>query len=529
MTINEFVRILRVNLWLLILGAILGAGAGYAYGMSKPTLYAASSSGYVVVGSATSTGDAVIGQSLAQQKAKSYVSLVNTRRVGETIQKAINSPLDPAAIAGSLSASVDDSGVLLEITAVSGDPHTAQALANAAIDATSQLANEIESGGAPNAADPVVRIRPLENALLPGAPFSPNPRRPTIFGAGIGAALALGFVLLRRLLDRRVRHQGDLEDLIETSVLGVLPKVDALGGERRGGDRPLGHAAEAMRQLRTNLRFIDVDHPPRSLVVTSPNPGEGKSTVASNLARVLAAAGQPTVLIDADLRRPMVSAVFDLDGSVGLTQVLTGDLRVDEVLQGTQVPNLRVMTAGRIPPNPAELLGSRRMREVLSELTADNFVILDAPPLLPVTDAGLLTATCDGCLLVIRTGKTYKEQVEVSAKVLRQVNGRLFGAVMNMAPPKQIGSVIYGYGYGHGSYESSYSGAYESREPFEPLRPESRRETRAGSRTRRAARKTDSTAGSESGAGLGSARTGSEPNPLSPGRAEPSEPPAARR
>jgi capsular exopolysaccharide synthesis family protein len=233
----------------------------------------------------------------------------------------------------------------------------------------------------------------------------------------------------------------------------------------------LGDAAEAFRHLRTNLRFVDVDKPPRSIVVTSANPNEGKSTVSANLARMTAAAGQPTVLIDADLRKPSIASTFDLDPTVGLTQVLAGDVALGDVLQDTRTPNLQIITAGRLPPTPSELLGSQRMHSLLEQLTEEVLVIVDAPPLLPVTDAGLLAATSDGALLVVAVGRTRVEQVELSIKIFNQVGGRLYGAVLNMAPSRGLGAVVYGYG--NGSFETGYGEA-----PAEPETSAERRHSR---------------------------------------------------
>ena len=289
---------------------------------------------------------------------------------------------------------------------------------------------------------------PGEEALLPGAPSSPDYQRNLLLGAVAGLVLGYALALLRRSVDRKVRNVGHVEEAGVGSVVGIVPVADPLSKANRGVGEDLGVTAEAFRQLRTNLRFVDVDNPPRSIVVTSANAGEGKSTVSANLARMMAAAGQPTLLIDADLRRPSLATTFDLDPAVGLTQVLVGDLAIEDVLQETRTPNLQVITAGRIPPNPSELLGSQRMHALVEELTKEFMVILDAPPLLPVTDAGLLTVTCDGALLVVAVGKTYVEQVELCGKVLGRVGGRLLGCVLNLAPSRGLGAVVYGYGGG---------------------------------------------------------------------------------
>ena len=272
-------------------------------------------------------------------------------------------------------------------------------------------------------------------------------------------------------MDRKIRTVANVEEAGAGPVIGVLPAADPLARQNRGVSEDLGVVAEGFRQLRTNLRFVDVDKPPRSIVVTSAHAGEGKSTVSSNLAKMMAAAGQPTLLVDADLRRPSLAATFDLDPSVGLTQVLVGDVLVQDVLQETRTPNLHVMTAGRIPPNPSELLGSQRMHHLVEELSQEFMVILDAPPLLPVTDAGLLSVQADGALLVIAVGKTAMEEVELCRKVLGQVGGRLLGSVLNLAPSRGLGAVVYGYGAGR--YEQGYGdGAGRLRRGRRPAKDE---------------------------------------------------------
>jgi capsular exopolysaccharide synthesis family protein len=189
-------------------------------------------------------------------------------------------------------------------------------------------------------------------------------------------------------------------------------------------------------------------------VITSASEGEGKSTVAANLARVLANAGQNTVLVDADLRRPVVAGVFGVDSQIGLAQVLVGDVTASEALQESGIEHLMVMSAGRVPHNPSELLGSHRMQQLLQELAKDYLVVLDAPPLLPVTDAALLAAIADGAMVVFAIGHTYKEQAKLAKRRLGQTGGRMLGVILNRAPLRGLGAVVYGYGYG--SYTSSY-------------------------------------------------------------------------
>lgn len=415
--------------------------------MTRPVVYAATAQGSVVAGNTSSMTDAFSGLSLAQSKAKQYVGLASSGPVAERVAKSTG------ISGGSVSATIPDEGTIINFTARADTGAKAAKLADAAVLATRDQALAMEaanSGGRPS--ESVVRIVPFYNATTPSSPTSPKLWLNVLLGAAAGLVLGYLIVYGRRQIDNKVRHVDDVEPAIHAPVLGVVPRVKQLADQRANGLREVGPAAEALRMLRTNLRFIDVDHPPKSIVITSANPGEGKSTVSSNLARVLAAAGQKVLLIDADLRKPVVAKILDVDGSIGLTQALAGDIDLVDAIQPTDYRNLSVLTAGRIPPNPSELLGSKRMQAIIQELTKEYFVIFDAPPLLPVTDAGLLANHCDGVVMVFYVGKTQIEHAQMSAKVLDQIGARMYGAVLNMAPRRGMGSVIYGYGYGGKNY-----------------------------------------------------------------------------
>jgi capsular exopolysaccharide synthesis family protein len=191
-------------------------------------------------------------------------------------------------------------------------------------------------------------------------------------------------------------------------------------------------SSEALRKLRTNLRFMNVDEPPKVIVVTSPKPGDGKSTISANLAAAIAISGQRTVLVDADLRRPTLGTSFGLVDSAGLTDVLTGVVHVQDVLQRVaEHPNLALLSSGSLPPNPSELLGSNAMRNVLREMSEVATVIIDAPPLLPVTDAAILTAVADGAFIVVSAGSTLDTDLAACLDQLEAVNGRALGVIFN--------------------------------------------------------------------------------------------------
>lgn len=463
MTVVDFVRLTRANLRIIFVMFSLALLVGFIYTSRQPVVYTATSKGYVAVNSGSSVSDVFSATSLAQQKLSQYVGLVSSTRVADDVISQLKLSESPGDIASRFSAVGATDNPSLTIFAKAGSPAEARDLANAVIGAMSKEAARLESAARPPGApaSSLVKLVPTEQAALPTSPTSPDYPINLAVGGIIGIVLGYGGALVRRQLDSRIRTVDDMETLVGTSVLTILPETAELD---RVGDAGIvqaqtGAAAEALRQLRTNLRFVDVDNPPSSIVITSANAGEGKTVVSSNLARVLAAAGQKTILIDGDLRRPMVANIFDLDPAVGLTQVLAGDLSLEHTIQDPGLPNLRVITAGRIPPNPSELLGSQRMQHMIEDLVADGYLVLiDAPPLLPVTDAGLLSGIVDGAILVLAVGRTYKEQAKLAAKVLNQVGGHVLGSVLNRAPLHGIGGVVYGYGYA--TYSQDYYSAY---------------------------------------------------------------------
>jgi capsular exopolysaccharide synthesis family protein len=207
---------------------------------------------------------------------------------------------------------------------------------------------------------------------------------------------------------------------------------------------PRSPVSEAYRTLRTNLEFFSLDEPIRTLVVTSPGPEEGKSTVLANLAVVLAQGGKRVILVDCDLRRPAQHALFGLDNATGLTTMMLDEgAQSDPPLRETAVDGLWVLPAGPPPPNPAELLGSRRMQETIAALLKQADVLLfDAPPVLAVTDALVLVVQTDGALLVVKAGGTRREHVQRAKERLERVNARIVGAVLSNAPTD---SMLQGY------------------------------------------------------------------------------------
>ncbi|MBO8126470.1 MAG: CpsD/CapB family tyrosine-protein kinase [Firmicutes bacterium] len=214
-------------------------------------------------------------------------------------------------------------------------------------------------------------------------------------------------------------------------------------------------AVEAFRSLRTNIQFTNIAASTKVIALTSAGPSEGKSSVAGNLASVMALAGSKCILVDADLRKPVQAKQFGVSGRVGLTNVLMGSLSVEDALVSTEIEGLRLLPSGPIPPNPAELLGSALMKSTLEELRERaDIVIVDTPPLLPVTDAAVLASIVDGTILVVKSGETHKQAVIRAKQSLESVNARILGVVLNGVIPK---TGYYQHYYYH--YAESNKGA----------------------------------------------------------------------
>ena len=477
-TLMQLVGLLRKNWMLLLASAMVGILLGAGVSWFQPTLYSATSTGYVVAGNSSTVGDAFAGKNLAAEKAASYLPLVQSRSVAERVAEDLS--LDSTGpVIGTLQGS--NEGVIFRIKATASSPEFAAQLADAAIRATAIEANALETltVTGENTGYTVVTIVPVELAQTPTSPVSPNWKRNMLIGLALGLMAGFGVVVARQSLDRRIREAADAEAVAGAAALGIIPSSDELVGTVSLATN-MGAAAEALRQLRTNLRFVSVDDPARCIVVTSSMEGEGKSTIATHLASMLAESGQPTILVDADLRRPVQADHFSVDGVAGLTQVLAGSLELEHALVQTANNNLLLLPAGRIPPNPSELVGSGRMQTLLAQLKKTHLVIVDAPPLLAVTDAVLLTTAADGAILVVQQGKTRIEQVGLASRKLEQVEGTLLGVVLNQVPKKDLQAATYGYGYGsYPGYTSQYHKPGQPGDAERPGRQEPRHPRRA--------------------------------------------------
>ncbi|MFC6086333.1 polysaccharide biosynthesis tyrosine autokinase [Sphaerisporangium aureirubrum] len=442
MDLLYYVRLARKNWKIFPIMLVLAVGASLAVTASTPPTYAATVSMLVSAhdkeASPTTAYQAVL---LSQQRVKSYASLLTSHRVLRLITRDDD---ELRRLESSVSAESVPDTVILRATVADRDPVRAARLANALAAKFTSLIAEIERPAEGGPA--TVKVTVVDQAPVPESPVTPRPMLNTAVAILIALLLTGIWLVARDLLDTTVKTTETLQELAGCPALGVI------GYEKNARRQPLilqygsrSSRAEAFRVLRTNLQFIDVDRKPKSLVVTSCLPEEGKTSVAANLAIAFKQAKWRVILVDADLRRPRVASYLGIEGAAGLTDVLIGDAELADVTQTWSEHRLAVLPSGQIPVNPSELLASQAMRALVKRLTGQyDLVIIDTSPLLPVTDAAALAACCDDVLFVTRFGKTRRENIVRAGELLASVNAHIVGTVLNFVPPKS--AKVYGYG-----------------------------------------------------------------------------------
>lgn len=447
MELRDYIRILQKNWILIVAVAVLGAAMAAAVSIASTPKYESTTELYVSVrsGADSASSELVQGTSFARQAVTSYVSIVTSASVLDPVIDDLGLDLTSRQLASKVSASSPLNTVLIQITVSDNDPQLAADIANAVganlADVVVNMLEKPEGAGVS-----MVRIETVQPAVASGSPTSPNVPLNLALGVLLGLAGGVGAAVLRTLLDTRIHSAHDIA-LVTTKPLlgGISFDPDATKRPLVVHVDPQSPRAESFRKLRTSLQFLDVDSRPRSFVITSSVPGEGKSTTAANLAISLAETGARVALIDGDLRLPRVADYMGIEGAVGLTDVLIGRVELVDVLQKWGRSNLYVLPSGRVPPNPSELLGSRNMEQLLDTLTSEvDYVIVDAPPLLLVTDAAVISKFTGGAILVAAAGRTTRGELTSAVSALDNIGSSLVGVVVTMLPTK--GPDAYGYG-----------------------------------------------------------------------------------
>jgi capsular exopolysaccharide synthesis family protein len=469
---QDFARLLRTR-WLTVCVTIVIAVLGaVAVSLLTTPLYQASTRLFVSTKASSSLAETYQGNRVSQERVKSYAELLTGVTLAQRTVDKLGLDMSAQELQAHVKASAKLDTVLINVAVLDESPVRARDIANTLADEFVVMVRELESpedGAAPDA-----RVVVEQRASVPEQPVVPKTARNIGIGLLLGVALGIGLAIVRDLFDNSVKGRETLEDISGVGIVGTIP-LDKVRRKHPAisFDSDNSGIAEAFRKLRTNLQFLSVDNPPRVIVVTSSVPQEGKSTTAINIALALAEAEHNVVLVDGDMRRPMLYKYLDLVGPAGFSTVLSGGATLQEVLQRTSFPRLTVLTAGAVPPNPSELLGSLAAKKLIAELRAQyDYVIIDSSPLLAVTDASLLATAADGALIIARFGQTKRDQLTHAVGSLESVSAPLLGAVLTMTPTRGNASYSYNYSYYGSDGEQKPTRPREtSPAPVEPSSP----------------------------------------------------------
>lgn len=431
MTMREYLNALRRHWVAIIVFGVVGGVVGFAYAQTLPLLYRSTASVMIIPVRGDSTAELVQGSSYVQSLVQSYAALASKPVVLQPVIDELGLEQTPYQLSGSVSVSAPLDTVVIDISVVQHDPKQAQAIATgitgSLADAVTQLSPKGDDGKA------AVRTAVIAPAQVPNAPFAPNARLYGIVGAIIGALVGVVYALVRRLINGRVASAEDIADVVDVPVMGEI-----IGARRNATaarsliDDPDGQVAESFRSLAANLRFANVDGAITVLLISSSQPGEGKSTVAIGLALAIAESGQRVLLVDADLRRPTLAKIAQLESAVGITTVLLGDVDLADAVQPWGRAGLDVLASGALPPNPGQLLASGHLRSVIEDARgAYDLVIVDSPPVLAVSDALWLAGLSDGVLVTARAGKSTRRKLSQTISSLGASHAPVVGVALN--------------------------------------------------------------------------------------------------
>ena len=456
MSLREYWLLVRKRWVTIVLLVVLSLGAGTAATLVSPKMYASTTRVFVSTQTPETASDLLTGSNFTQQRVKSYADIVSSPKVLDPVIRNLSLNESYSDLASRITTSVPLNTVIIEITVLDMQPEVAANIANAVSRSLTDTVTQLET---PSTGQPsLVKVSTIQPGNLSLTPDSPKPLLNIGLSLFIGLVLGFGSAILRDRLDLRVRSSDEVNKITGANILGSisfdadLPKHPLIVHTS-----PRSIQAEAYRQLRTNVHFVEVEGNRKSIVISSSVPSEGKTTTSCNLAIALADAGARVLLIDCDFRKPDVKNYMGIEGAVGLTDHLIGRANLSDVIQNWG-SNLHVLPAGQIPPNPSELLSSSKMLNLLESLEQSyDQIVIDAAPLLPVTDAAILSKITSGIILVVGVGQTTRPQLEGAIQHINSVNGHILGTVLSKVP--QRGASSYGYGYGYG-YGKSYGAVY---------------------------------------------------------------------
>lgn len=449
MDLRQFLGILRARWRFIVLTLLLGALITVGLIFVTPKTYQSKASIFV---STPSTGviDSYQGSLTAQQRAESYAQLAKDADVLQEVSSRLPS-VSVADLNKQVTLSVAQRTLLILVDAKANSPELAQQIATVMSDEIISMVKRIETPADSQIPAPII-ARLAGKASFNRTAVAPNIPLNAVTGLVLSLLVGVAGAILRDLFDTSIKSVDQVKTLTGSEPLASLPFDDEVKDHPLSSDLTHGALNEAFRVLRTNLMFANLDSKRHTILVTSSVPNEGKTFSATNLAISMAKSGRSVLLLDADMRNPSVANLLGLENSVGLITVLLGRSSVQEAIQ-EHSSGVSFLGTGPLPPNPAEVLDTSAMRNLVRQLSdAFDVVIIDAPPLLPVADSTILLTEVDGALLLVRHGETHREHLRQAVNRIEAVNGRMLGTILNCAPQTAAyGYYGYGYGYGYGT------------------------------------------------------------------------------
>lgn len=456
MEFGEYLRILRSSWRFVLVAGAVGLVLALVASLVATPQYRSTAQLYVSARSSSSgIDDLVQGTDYSRQIVVSYVDVAKTSLVLKPVIEALELDLTSAELSRLVAVESPKDTVLVNISATSTDPQLAADIANTTGESFSHVV-QTQLEGDLSSQRSGVQLTLVEPAVPADAPDSPNILFNLAAGLLLGLALGAGLALVRSITDTRIRSMRNIDEFSDKPILG------GIHFDPEAKDRPLvctelgNPRVEAFRSLRTNIQSLDLGEGGRSIVVTSAGPAEGKSVTTVNLAISLAEAGSRVVLVEGNLRRPRVAEYMGVESRVGLTDVLSGKAKIDDVMHQWGKGQLGIIPAGKTVANARELLGSVVMDNLIQELAGSyDYVLIDCPPVLLVTDAAVVGQKASGVVVVVASGSTKKHAFDTAQRTLESAGAKILGLIVTKLPTK--GPDSYGYdagGYGYGVEES---------------------------------------------------------------------------
>ncbi|SIR69083.1 polysaccharide biosynthesis tyrosine autokinase [Williamsia sterculiae] len=427
MEIREYLAIFRAKWWVVVAALVVGLVAGYLYALFADTSYKSCSQVFVTTDGGSSVGEAYQNNLFSQERVNSYARVATSEQVSQRVVDQLHLQVSPSTVQGRITATPVEKTVLLDICTSDSSAASAQALTGAVTAQTVQVVRELETpsrGGNPAAGATVV------DDASGGVESGASALKFGLLGAVAGLLIGIALALALGLLNRRIGDRAKVDEITRGGVIASVP-ADPQRPETRVTDLGSGAPiAESVRTLRNNLHFLGKDTEPRVIVVTSPDADTGRSTLAIDLAAVIAESGASVALVDGDLRGGSLSRTLQVGERRGLSDVLAGNSTVPTVVQNGTVDGVAVVVSGKLPPNPGELLAFTRAQAVIDDLRGRfDYVVVDTPPVLSYGDAAVLAALGDGALVLTRIGRTSRDALRRTIRSLEQVGATILGNV----------------------------------------------------------------------------------------------------